>query len=415
MTTTPIKSFKHSLGAFISILLGCLILTGCDPCLICKFNPKIKLCDCGCGRRPPVIESEYPYVLDYWPDDECNFKEEDEEDGIPITPEMTDTDQPILDEYRIAIGDVLEISVFGDEDTMVQNAIVAPDGRIYYLFMDGIIAEGKTVKELRTEVEKGLSKMFLAPTVSIIPQLMTKNTFTILGRVRTPGLYPLNHTVTIRQAIGLAGGLLLEPDVMNPTNVSNRSFVRSAAPGRLYLQATSGSNESIFNLENSFIVRNGEKIHVDFEHLVYSGDETQNVVLRPGDYIYIAPDENREVFVMGAVNGPAAIPYQKDMTVLQALATVGGWRRGGPYAADPSNVLILRGNLDCPTVARLDLCALASGAARDIPLQPGDILYLHDKKLRFGRELVYLAVTGFLISFMNDAGIEFANEHIPEP
>ena len=96
--------------------------------------------------------SNEPCVWDYDAvpeEDRGNFElddcSEDNSERVPITPELLDRFVPLNKEYRLASGDVLEISVFGDEETTVENVTVAPDGRIYYTFLDGIVADGRTI------------------------------------------------------------------------------------------------------------------------------------------------------------------------------------------------------------------------------------------------------------------------------
>lgn len=457
---------RYNLFLFLAFLS---FLSGCKPGCPCTFNLPT-LCHCPPGRKPPVAVYKAPEIKEYSFED-CKFDDTTEEPYYkdccdvpgpvkgkktsckePYSPcqtpcfpyddpcatecipdeceekvcqkecqkpcsseddleDLIDRNQPLMKEYFISVGDVLEISVFGDEDTHVDNVIVAPDGRIYYLFLNGIQAEGKTTDALQKDMEAALSSMFLSPSVSIIPRLMSKNTFTILGRVRRPGSYPLTQTVTIRQALGMAGGLMLEPEVMTSFEQTTRLFIQSSR-SRIYIQPYQGLNQNISSLRDSFLIRDGKKLNINFEHLVYSGDPSQDIVLRPGDYLYIASDDRREVYVLGNVNNPTAITFQDNLTLMKALAMVGGWRMGGPYAADMQNVLIIRGSLQCPQVVRVDLCEFIRGEARDIFLQPGDIVYIHNKKFRFGRELVRLAVNAFIFSFVNQAGEFFANEHI---
>lgn len=456
-----IKDFLSSLLIFL-IVVGTLstALTSCcrkDGTCCCHFNLK-PLCRCNHFCTPPKYVQEYPDVIDFMPSDyneytddvpclECEwfhesencetcqgdskedeynpqkmfremksgsyFTDEEEDDKTNIE-ELTNPNKPVIDKYLIAVGDVLEISVFGDEDTIVENTIVAPDGRIYYLFLDPVVAEGRTIEELRIELEERLSHMFLVPTVSIIPRVQSKNTVTVLGRVRKPGLYTLTQAVTIRQLLGYAGGLVIDPETLYGEGfgiggLDGYSY-RGGYRGGYF--ATRGNNRNIPSLKDSFLVRQGEKLSINFENLVYSSDQSQDIILKPGDYLYVASDERREVYVLGAIDGSQAILYDDRLTLMKALSYVGGWRMGGPYGSDMQNVLIIRGDLDCPETIRVDLCMLIHGEARDIYLQPGDIVYLHDKKFRYGRELVRLAVTTFIQSFVNSAAIQWATEHI---
>lgn len=309
-----------------------------------------------------------------------------------------------MEEYIIAEGDILEISVFGDEDTLADNVLVAPDGKIYYLFFDGIQAAGLTIDKLKEDLEKKLANLYVEPSVSIIPQAMSSSNFTILGRVRAPGLYPMNTQVSIRQAIGMAGGVVVDPEVLNglSATVGGRYVVQSVNSRR-------GQGED-FSLRDSFIVRHGKRLPIDFEKLLTTASNTQDIPLKPGDYIYISTNTTREVFVLGNVRSPIAVPYKDGMRLMGALASAGGWSIGDPYSADQRNVIVIRGALECPCFVRVDLTKIVSGEARDLVLCPGDIVYVHNKQFRFARELVRLAIYSFLISFFNEAGSYYAEE-----
>jgi len=317
---------------------------------------------------------------------------------------LTGPFNPIFEQYRMAVGDILEVSVFGDEDTLVENAVVAPDGRIYYLFFDGISAVGLTVDELRETLTEKLKDWYLYPNVTVIPRLMSNNNFTILGRVQAPGLYPLNRVITARQAIGVAGGLVEDPDNLGTNNIT--------VGGRHVVQSLSGRGlqTQSYNLKDSFIIREGKRLPIDFGKLIYSADNAYDIPLKPGDYIYIAANNVREVFVLGNVAAPAAVPYKEDLTLMCALAYTGAWNFGTPYSADMQNVIVIRGSRDCPAYVRVDLCKILNGEARNLLLRPGDIVYVHNKKFRFARELVELAFNSFWGTFFNDLGEYLADQ-----
>jgi len=179
------------------------------------------------------------------------------------------------------------------------------------------------------------------------------------------------------------------------------------------VQNLGNRNQSISNLRNSFIVRDGKRLPVDFTKLISSADHTGDVLIKPGDYIYIALNDDRDVYVLGAVTVPLAVPFKDEMTLMKALSSAGGWRMGGPFGADVNNVMIIRGELECPVVMCVNLCELLKGNETDVYLQPGDIVYVHNKKFRFGRELVRLAITSFIYAFVNDAGIFIADKLFP--
>ena len=74
-------------------------------------------------------------------------------------------------------------------------------------------------------------------------------------------------------------------------------------------------------------------------------------------------------------------------------------------------VLLIRGSLKHPCVAQVDLQKMLAGEARDLPLMPGDIIYLQHKDLRLGRELVHIAIYSFVNTFCGKAASHYAEEH----
>lgn len=311
---------------------------------------------------------------------------------------------PIISEYRVAIGDALEISVFGDKDTLVDNVTVAPDGHIYYFFLNGIKAAGLTLSELRVELEKNLEEYFLSPMVTIIPRAMTSQTYTILGLVNSPGLYPLQQSVSLRQAVGAAGGIFTGDEFFAGIPTNPRGGVGNQRP----LVGYGGSGHYV-DLKKSYIARDGIKMNIDFERLMYSADNSQDIQVKPGDYIYIAPMDSRDIYVLGAAINPTILSYYDGMTLMGAVASVGGWIEG-PYGADMRRLLVIRGSLRCPKVMYVDVCCILNGCATDTYLEPGDIVYFTEKRFSFGRELVRLAVESFISAFFNTAGNFYADE-----
>lgn len=69
---------------------------------------------------------------------------------------------------KLAAGDVLNVSVMGEEE-LEGSAAIAPDGRLYYAFLEGIAASGKSVAEVKRDLESALSRYLIHPQVAITP------------------------------------------------------------------------------------------------------------------------------------------------------------------------------------------------------------------------------------------------------
>lgn len=373
---------------FIVIILLIAVISGCSKCdLPCSYG-------CFC-RRPAVLTSWEPWVLDY--NDclpECNSM--GSHLMLPIqslTADMFDPYQPIDPDYRLGKGDLVEISVFGEEEVSVKKAMVAPDGNIYYTVLPGVPAVGRTPEEVADELSVALGKYFVDPRVTIIPLETTLPSFKILGRVRGPGEFPIEGPITLREGIFLAGGLLSE---------ASKDIEDDGGGYRL--------NVPSFDLSNSFVVRDKHRLAVDFSRLFNTADTSQNIYLKPGDYIYIAGAEYREVFVLGYALGPQRLPFVDDMTLMGAITSAGGWPTSGPYSADLCKIVIVRGSLECPRAAVVDVRKILNGQARDLFLCPGDIVYLSHKQWRTVRELVIEALYSFFDTFAISAASYYSNQ-----
>lgn len=382
------------------LLILAVVLTGCSDCTLCKYKPEIKFPCCVEGRRPPVMETVYDDIIDF---DECDPGCEKEEKNEPphFLPEFFDPYSIKEGEYRLVKGDILEIAVVGDQDTLVDSVEIAPDGQIYYLFLSGIHAEGRSISEVRKEIEDKLSHYFNNPVVAVIPKKISHQTYVILGRVKKPGVYTLSYPVRLRDAVSQAGGVYVE--TYNEISILPR--------GGTYFEGYSNTKRNFSNLHHAFLVRNGERLNIDFDKLIYQGDESQNIFLRAGDYVHISSVDHKNIFIVGAVKAPRAIRYTDGITLMGALTSAGGWTYGYPYSGDPSRVLIVRGSLNCPRAIHVDLIKLLKGQARDVVLCPGDIVYVQNKSLRFGRELIKIAIDSYLQAFGITAAGDLGNNH----
>lgn len=380
-----LRTLKRPLYALSGFLLMAAVLTSCS--CICGLGPTC--CDFG---RPDVLAYQPTCIIDY---NDC-FEEYDLCDApcvqclrkVPITSDMLNPFQPIDVDYRLARGDVLEIAILDEEETTIENAVIAPDGRLYYMFLNGLAAAGKNPNELSKNIESQLGNMFVNPCVSVSPKDSQTLNYRVFGRVRNPGEFPFAGPVTLREAIAQSGGLLTQS--MKEQDYARRYMV------------------PYVDLSRSFIARGNSKLDVDFGKLLGEGDETQNIYLKPGDYIYVAPAETRDVFVLGYVNGPQRISFIPGMTLMSTLAISGGWPTPSPYSPNLERILVVRGSLECPQVCVVDVKKILHGHARDVYLKPGDIVYASHKQFRFGRELVLLAINSFIGNFVGSAAEYYA-------
>lgn len=127
--------------------------------------------------------------------------------------------------YRIAVGDVVQITVYQEDDLMT-TAKVGDGGVIVFPLLGSVRVGGMSVSDATRELTARLKDGYLVNpmvTVSLLEQ--TKAKFTILGCVANPGSFEVaaNSSVSLMEAVGMAGG-----------------FTRIASPSKITVKRGSG-------------------------------------------------------------------------------------------------------------------------------------------------------------------------------
>jgi len=107
--------------------------------------------------------------------------------------------------YKIHQGDVLDISVWGD-DTLAKVIRVLPDGSISFPLAGYVSVAGLSPAEVEARITKKLKKYLPDPEVTVIVQSTDGNKVYILGKVNNPGAIPLQGPMTVLQALSISGG-----------------------------------------------------------------------------------------------------------------------------------------------------------------------------------------------------------------
>lgn len=107
-------------------------------------------------------------------------------------------------DYTLGSGDVIRITVFGQDDLSVETRL-SNVGIIRYPFLGDIRLVGKSVNEVERLIDSGLRGDYLVdPSVSV--SVIEYRPFFIDGEVNRPGGYPYQPGLTVEKAAALAGG-----------------------------------------------------------------------------------------------------------------------------------------------------------------------------------------------------------------
>ncbi|BBP45257.1 hypothetical protein THMIRHAS_06300 [Thiosulfatimonas sediminis] len=214
-------------------------------------------------------------------------------------------------DYRLASGDVVTISVYGEPELSFQEKRLDENGQISYPFLGVVNANNLTAIELESLLTKRLKGDFLIdPKVSV--NVKTYRLVYISGAVGAAGAFTYTPGMTVRRLATLAGG------VTESASLDEISIISATAQGE--------------------VVKLG----------------TLDSVVAPGDTISIP--EYKKVFLSGAVNSPGSISYRLGMTVRQAISLAGGLTE----RASESKISIIKDGEDASRNQRATMDAMVS-------------------------------------------------------
>jgi polysaccharide biosynthesis/export protein len=107
--------------------------------------------------------------------------------------------------FVIGNDDVLAINVWKEPD-ISRSIPVRSDGKISLPLVGELQAAGETPDQLELQIAAKLKSYIAEPEVTVIVQQINSQKFNILGQVTKPGAYPLTNSLTVLDAIALAGG-----------------------------------------------------------------------------------------------------------------------------------------------------------------------------------------------------------------
>jgi protein involved in polysaccharide export with SLBB domain len=110
----------------------------------------------------------------------------------------------VPDDYRLAAGDQLRVSVYGHDDLSGEFEVDG-NGQLSLPLIQDIDAANKTLNELETDITNELQPDYLKnPRVSV--EVLSYRPFYIVGEVNEPGSYPYVSGMTVINGVALAGG-----------------------------------------------------------------------------------------------------------------------------------------------------------------------------------------------------------------
>ncbi|MGR6807347.1 polysaccharide export protein EpsE [Sphaerotilus natans] len=237
-------------------------------------------------------------------------------------------------DYVLGAGDVVRVSVYQNQDLTLETRITE-SGAISYPLLGQVRLGGLSVPQAEKLIADGLKNgnFVRQPQVSILVTQVRGNQASVLGMVNRPGRYPIEQTgMRLSELLATAGGI-----------------------------AQGGSDQVVLSGMRD---RKPLRVVIDVPLLFAQSGGVNDPVIANGDTVYV--ERMPMVYIYGEVQRPGAMRLERDMTVLQGLASGGGLTQRG---TEKGLRLHRRG-------ADGKVQILQPGM--NDPLQNGDVIYLRE-------------------------------------
>ena len=244
--------------------------------------------------------------------------------------------------YRLGVDDKLLVAVLKPVP-INSEVVVDKDGTITFTGAGAVKVVGLTPAEAAAHLRDLLDKNYLVnPEVSVIVKEYASQFVFVGGEVRTPGKQPLQGGTTLKEVLAGAGG-----------------FTENAG--------------------DEIIITRELRVGSEPERVVFPRREIErertDMPLRPGDTITVA--ERAYFYITGQVQRANKYPWEDGITLMQAITMAGGL---GEWA-NKKDIRLLRTADGQLQTLNLDLRDIEKGKAADVPVKPGDTIFIPKRLL----------------------------------
>lgn len=244
----------------------------------------------------------------------------------------------------IGPGDELDVTVYGAPD-LSGHTRVGSDGNISLPLVGYVRIAGLSSDQAQQAISEQLQQKNIVkePQVSVFVKEYTNSEISVAGEVTKPGVFSVLGPHRLLDVLEAAGGLTEKAS--NTITISHRNSDQLTT------------------------------IHL-------SNDPAQmaraNVELRPGDTVVVP--QAGIVYVLGEVNKPGgyALNSSGGVTLLQVLAAAGG----PTHLAAVSGTKMVRRTPSGLKEISVPMKDLLRAKATDVPMNPGDIVYVPSSKVK---------------------------------
>jgi polysaccharide export outer membrane protein len=245
--------------------------------------------------------------------------------------------------YQIGAEDLLEITLFNvpESDAKITprkvEVRVNQDGKITLPLTGELSAAGLTASALEQALRERFNEYLYDPQVGVHIKEYRSQRISVVGAVRSPGVFQLTGPKTLVDLLAMSGG------------ISDR------AGNTIHVYRQQGEGRRTYIVDLLTLADNPSLV---------------NMPVQPGDVINVP--QTGTFFVDGSVGRPGSYPLNQPYTLTQGLAVAGGVTE---RLADYSGIVVFRRQHSAePLRIPVNLKEVLAGHATDPPIEADDVI-----------------------------------------
>ena len=289
---------------------------------------------------------------------------------------------PKGEESRIGAEDVLDISVF-EAPELNRTVRVSENGEISLELLGTVRASGLTPRELEIVLQELLRRTYMKdPHVGVFVRELQSHPISVVGAVKTPGVFQVRGSKSVLEMISMAQGL--SEDAGETVVIMRGSGLVTPAGGAFASEETALNKNGFLNnfspmnsAKSALQPVGGKIVEINLKRLMESDDPASNVAVHSGDVVKVS--RAGIVYVVGGgvkTPGGFVLKNNENISVLQAIALAQGLTR----TSSKNRAVIIRTDQETNrrTEIQVNLGKILASKAADPVLQPRDIVYVPD-------------------------------------
>jgi polysaccharide export outer membrane protein len=285
--------------------------------------------------------------------------------------------------YKIGIGDILMVRVFGHADLGGEYP-VNNYGNIRLPFFEEMPAACRSEFEVASDISEKLRKYLRNPQVDVVVKEYRSQPVSVIGAIVHPSRFQLQRRARLLEIIANAGG--------PSPNAGTTVFVihnpeQAACGGESPEQADRSKDQGESSASITTTETSGPLLSTYKLRDLMTGAVEVNHFVQPGDVISIP--EADKVYITGEVLRPGAIALSGGLTLFTAISQAGGFLG----EADKNGIRIIRPG---PDGRRLETIVKGSDIEKrkidDPLLQANDLIHVPSSFIKNVRKSLYQIV-----------------------